>query len=655
MLQIKDLSFTIGTRQLLSGVSWIINPGRRIALIGPNGAGKTTLLKILYGDLEADEGEMTFPKGYQIGLLRQEEPAVELGSILTCVLQGHQEVVDIETEMEQVHRDLEAGDGDQEGLLQKLDVLQDKFQRLGGYRLEADAKAILSGLGFSENDFSRPMGDFSGGWRMRVHLARLLLQSPDLLLLDEPTNHLDIESLEWLEQYLRSFPGSIVLVSHDRFFIDRLAQEICELDRGKLTQYTGNYHDFEIQKAANEALLRKRYEEQKEERERIQRFIDRFRYKASKASQVQSRVKQLEKMEIIDVPPPARRMSFNIFVANSSYKDVLKIDNMSFTYDQDWVLQDVNLSIFRGQKIALVGINGAGKTTLTRLISQQLIPQQGRVELGERVAIGYYAQHQVDTLNLDRTILAEVGETAAETHRARLRDILGIFQFSNDDPEKKIRVLSGGEKARVSLAKMLLSPVNFLIMDEPTNHLDIASRTALEQALQVYDGTLLLISHDRYFLDKLVTRVIEIKDGHLKEFEGNYTDYLARREALSAAAPAPAATTVTETDNASTPRKVKTKEQKRQEAEARQAVSKQRNQLKKEIETCEGRISELESRKGEIEAKMADPATYQDGERAAALQREYAEVKSALESTFARWEEAQVAYEALLEGLEKDN
>lgn len=660
MLQIKDLHYSIGERNLLTGVNWIINPGKRVALIGPNGAGKTTLLRVIYGELEATAGTMQTPKGYRIGYLPQEEIALprsggfpEAGPILDSVLEGHSEIIAMESEMAEIHRRLENHPPDSPALLERLGALEERFQLSGGYRLEAEAKAILSGLGFKNYDFQRSLYEFSGGWRMRVYLARLLLQNPDLLLLDEPTNHLDLESLEWLEQYLRTFPGSMVIVSHDRFFIDRLAEEICELDRGRLTHYPGNYHFFEKEKALREEQLLKKWEEQRAERERVQRFIDRFRYKASKAVQVQSRIKQLEKMREIELPPPPpRRIHFKIRVETPSYKEALKIENMSFKYQRDWVLKNINLNVYRGQKLALVGVNGAGKTTLTRLIFGQLTPQQGSIRAGERVIMGYYAQHQVDTLNLNATIMEEVAAAASEAHRLQLRDILGLFQFSGQDPDKRIGVLSGGEKARVSLAKILLSPVNFLIMDEPTNHLDISSREALEDALQDYDGTFLLISHDRYFLDKLVNRVLELKDGRLREFEGNYSDYLDRREKEGVAAAPDHAGQPLEPTPPVPPAK-KSKDQKRQEAEARQTISRQRGQLKAEIEACESRIGELETQKESLEKLIADPKSYQNGEHVKSLRKDYAAVKQELETLLERWEKAQEAYETLLAEVKK--
>jgi len=449
---------------------------------------------------------------------------------------------------------------------------------MGGYLLEPTAKSILCGLGFSEADFSLPLSKFSGGWRMRAYLALLLVRKPDLLLLDEsPRTTWTIPSLEWLEQYLLSFKGSIVIVSHDRFFIDRLAQEIVELDRGKLTHYTGNYHFYEKQKKQQEELLIKKWKEQQVERARQERFINRFRYKNTKAAQVQSRVKQLKKMEEIDLAPPPQRIDFKLKVEVTSYKDVFILQNLFFKYDTEWVLKNINLNLYREDKVCLIGPNGAGKTTLARLIAGQLVPQQGAVHIGTRVSIGYYAQHQVDTLNLEAAVFQEVASTAANSHAPRIRDVLGIFQFRGEDVFKKIKVLSGGEKARVSLAKLLVSPVNVLIMDEPTNHLDKVSREALEQALSHYNGTLILVSHDRYFLDKLVNRVVEINNGNITEYDGNYSYYLEKRE------PAASLKFVSKTGKR-TPLVSggkKTREQKRLEAEARQAISKDLNRLKK--------------------------------------------------------------------------
>ncbi len=437
-----------------------------------------------------------------------------------------------------------------------------------------------------------------------------------------------------------------MLVSHDRFFIDRLAQEIAELSNGTLTHYSGNYHFYERKKKLTQEQLVKRYYEQKEERERLEKFINRFRYKATKAAQVQSRIKRLEKMETVELPETKKQIHFTIKADTQSYHDVLSVEQLWFRYDEPWVLKNISLNLYRGEKVALVGVNGAGKTTFTKLISGELQPQRGKLTLGQKVHVGYYAQHQVDALQLNHTILQEVGQAAAPSFSGNLRDILGVFQFSNQDADKRVGVLSGGEKARVSLAKILLSPSNFLIMDEPTNHLDLASKEALEQALSAYDGTLLLISHDRYFLDKLVHRVIEIKDGSLTEYSGDYSHYLNKRQSadLTAEPLKPDAPV----SSAAGAQSKKSKEQKQKEAAARQAISKQRNQLQTEIEETESRIEELETRKSDLEAQLALPETYQDAERTTRLQKEYDAVLKELPQLESRWETANEELEALL-------
>ena len=645
MLQIRDLHYEIADRKLLNGVDWIIQPGKRAALIGPNGAGKTTMLRILNGEIGEHHGSIIKPKEYKIGYLPQEEVSLGHGSVLQIVLKGQKEALEIENKLAELHDELNAPHANHEALLKQIGELEHRYDALDGYRLEADAKAILAGLGFREADYERPLAEFSGGWRMRVHLARLLLQKPDLLLMDEPTNHLDIPSLEWLENYLLDFQGSVVIVSHDRFFIDRLAEAIYELDRGKLESYAGNYHFFEREKGQRLELLRKKWEEQQAEREKQEKFINRFRYKNTKAKQVQSRVKQLEKMEIIELPPPPPKLNFEIKVNLPSYKDVLHLKEMSFRYDTDWVLRGINLSLYRGEKIAMVGVNGAGKTTMTRLIAKELAPQEGSVEIGERVTMGYYAQHQVDALNLEATIYDEVVSTAADGHRPRVRDILGLFQFRGDDIYKKIGVLSGGEKARVSLTKILLSPVNFLIMDEPTNHLDMMSKEALEHALAHYDGTLILISHDRYFLDKIVNRVVELQDAHMSQFAGNYSYYLEKRDGEPDIIVH--STSKAEVVSASK----RNKEQKRLEAEARQAISKERNRLRKLVNSLEGKIGKMEEKKDALEFDMARPETYEDSEKVVTLQKEHATLKKDLEDCYRQWEEAQLEMEELMEKL----
>lgn len=647
MLQARNLHYSIGDRELLACVDWNIQPGKRFALVGPNGSGKTTLLRILAGEIEPHAGSITKPRNYSIGYLPQEEIFLSKGSLLENALAGIPEIQGLEHRIHALHTALESDPGNDE-FLKKLGPLEQRYHDLGGYTIENAVKKILSGLGFEESRFHADFSELSGGWCMRVCMARLLLQNPDLLLLDEPTNHLDIPSMEWLEQYLLSYKGSIVVVSHDRFFIDRLSQEIFELDHGELTRYRGNYHFFEGQKKEKIRLLQKKQEEQATERDRITRFINKYRSDKRRAAQVQSRIKMLEKMETIELPPVPRRLDFSLQVETPGYKDVLSIEYLSFRYSQDWMLRDIDLHISRGEKIALVGINGAGKTTLSRLISQELKAQQGSLRLGKKVQVGFYTQHQIQALHPDNTVIDEVAATAATGLVPKIRQVLGIFQFGDDEIGKKIKVLSGGEKARVSLAKILLSPVNFLIMDEPTTHLDISAREALEEALGDYNGTLLLISHDRYFLDKLIGRVIELKDGCLNEYSGNYSYYLWKRNLES-----------NENEHGSdialplerhTSRR-KTKEQKRQEAETRQEVSRERNRLQEMIERIEREIEESEARFKKIEAKLADPATYKDGTDIARLNKEYTKLKRSIEESYDSWESHRLELEEILKRI----
>lgn len=650
MIQIQKLNYAIGERRLLDNVDWFVHTGSRFGLIGPNGAGKTTLLRILSAQLQADSGEIQKPRVYTIGYLPQESVTLSGLDILATTLEGLPQIGALETRIHNIQHRLQTNPNDQD-LLNSLGQLEHEFDSLGGYRIEDEAKIILGGLGFRQEDFSRSLAEFSGGWRMRVYLARLLIQHPDLLLLDEPSNHLDLPSLEWLEQYLTKFKGSLIIVSHDRYFLDRLIDSVAELEFGKLTVYTGKYHDYERQKATRQELLLKQYDEQQAELSQKQEFIERFRYKATKAKQVQSQIKKLDKVERIELPTASvQSIRFHIPLERESYKEVLKIKDMSFKYESDWVLQGISFDLYRGQKIALVGLNGAGKTTLTRLINQEFFPQEGLVTLGKRVEIGYYAQHQIDALPLEKTVYDAVADTAATSQRQKLRDVLGTFGFSGDTVEKQIGILSGGEKARVSLAKILLSPVNFLIMDEPTNHLDIRSKEALELALADYQGTLLLIAHDRYFLDKLVSRVVEIQDRSIRVYEGNYSDYTTKRAERATASRSTPQRASTELQ-ASGAGGRKNKEQKRLEAEARQAVSKERNRIENDIEILESDIEKAEAEKSELETRLGDPTNYNQAELAKDLQIRYKNTNRKLADLYAGWETAQARLEVLLEQL----
>ena len=466
--------------------------------------------------------------------------------------------------------------------------------------------------------------------------------------MDEPTNHLDLSSLEWLEDYLAGFEGSTIFVSHDRYFINRLAQEIAEIDNGKLTHYSGDLKFYQNQKSLNMEHLLQKAEQIKEEREKLERFINRFRYKATKAVQVQSRIKRLEKLEVVEIPKENKKIRFNIDLPIKSYKEVCSCSDVSFKYDYQWVFENANFHIYRGEKIALVGDNGEGKTTLTKLIFGQLRPQKGALKIGQNVKTGYYAQHQIDGLNINNTAIQESSLTVADSLRTRVRDILGVFQISGDDVDKKIGVLSGGEKARVSLAKILLSPVNFLIMDEPTNHLDTNSREALEEALQNYDGTTLLISHDRYFLDKLVTRVFELKNGKLIQYEGNYTDYLQYKK--SHIDQDNLTSTKDEITNKSATGK-NLKEKKKLEAELRQSISAKRKVMEQKISEIEIKIEALEAEKQEIENQLSKPEVFKNENKAKNYNQRYQQILPQLPELYKNWEKIIIKLETLLSSI----
>jgi len=651
MLQLNNLSYAFADFEILKDLNWVINPGKRIALIGKNGAGKTTLLRIINSTITGYNGNIIKPKEFTIGYLPQEEVVVGKGSLLVATLEGQKKLAEIESEMLQINGLLEDHNIEQSKqteLINKLGQLENKFSLFGGYRIEAEAKKILAGLGFKNEDFKRNLEEFSGGWQMRVYLAKILLQKPDLLLLDEPTNHLDFTSLEWLEDYLVSFEGSTVFVSHDRYFIKKLAQEIAEIENGNLTHYSGNIEFYQNKKSLVKEQLLHKAEHIREEREKLERFINRFRYKNTKAVQVQSRIKRLEKLEVVEIPKEQKKIQFKIDLPVKSYKEVCKSSEVSFKYDQQWVFENVNFNIYRGEKIALVGDNGEGKTTLTKLMSGILNPQKGDLKIGLNVKTGYYAQHQIDSLDINNTALKEVSLTAADSLRTKLRDVLGVFQISGDDVEKKIGVLSGGEKARVSLSKILLSPVNFLIMDEPTNHLDTNSREALEDALQSYEGTALLISHDRFFLDKLVSRVFELKDGQLKQYEGNYTDYLNYKKIHEQRVDSK--NNIEETKSKNTSVKI-LKEKKKKEAELRQSISRDRKKLEKQISHLESKIEQLENEKEEIESQLANPEIFKDENKAKTINTRYVELQNNLPELYEKWEKTQIDLEQLLESI----
>jgi len=647
MIQVEAIAKTYAGQPILRDLSWRIPDRERIGLAGPNGAGKTTLCRLLAGVEEPDEGRIVRPREATVGYLPQEAAGRPEGSVLTEVLAGFADVWQVEREMEEVAARLAAAAGvESVALTVRYGDLQHRFEALGGYRLETEAKAILSGLGFKPSEFARPLSEYSGGWRMRGMLARLLLQRPSLLLLDEPTNHLDIESLEWLESFLADYEGTVVIVSHDRYFLNRMVTSIAELVPSGLTVYPGDYDEYLVQRQARRELLEAQARNQAKRIAEIERFIERFRYQASKARQVQSRVKMLDRIDRVVVEDEARVIRFSFPQPPRTGRRVATLKGIHKAYGDNVVYAGVDFEVERGAKIALVGPNGAGKSTLLRMLAGVLPFDRGDRTLGAHVAVHYYAQHQLEALTPTSTVLEELERAAPELGQTRLRTILGTFLFSGDAVDKKISVLSGGEKARVALSKMLMRPAAFLCLDEPTNHLDLASREVLEGALAAFPGTIVFISHDRYFINRIATGIAEVTRGTLVSYLGGYDDYLdAKARAGSAALAAP---TLRARRPAPPPaRPEPTSRAARPEATKRTGkVAKDVRELRRRLEDVERQIHELEARLAEIGDRLGDPAFYADGERVRAVAAERKSAEEQVTWLMREWEQLSTALAA---------
>jgi ATP-binding cassette subfamily F protein 3 len=639
VIQVEGLAKGYGGQTVFRDVAWRISDRERIGLVGPNGAGKTTLCRILAGVETPDAGTVSRPRGSTVGYLPQEVAGAAAGSVLAEALSGFAAVWALEREMEDVAARLAAEPT--EALTARYGDLQHRFEAQGGYRLEASARAILTGLGFRADELARPLAEFSGGWRMRAALARLLLLRPSLLLLDEPTNHLDLESLAWLESFLAGYDGTVVVVSHDRYFLNRMVTSIAELDAEGLTVYPGDYDDFLVEREARRALAEARARNQAKRIAEVERFIERFRYKASKARQVQSRVKMLERMERLEVDGPGRRIRFAFPEPPRTGRRVAWLAGVHKAYGDNVVYAGVDFAVERGERVALVGDNGAGKSTLLRMLAGVLPFERGERGLGAHVAVHYYAQHQLEALDPARTVLEELTAAAPELTHGRLRGILGAFLFSGDAVDKQVAVLSGGEKARLALARMLVRPAALLCIDEPTNHLDLASREMLEGALAGFPGTIVFISHDRYFINRIATKIVEVAHGRLTTYLGRYDDFLEARAAadleargaagseMRAAAEAPGAgASRARAPRVAGPPPARATPGRAQPAAARRArPGAAVRELRRRIEEVERQIHALEARLQEIGAALGDPALYADGERvrAAATERKRAE------------------------------
>lgn len=653
MLTISGVSKSFGGRTLFEDVTLQVNRDNRMGLVGPNGAGKSTFLKLILGEESPDDGTIEFQRNTKVGYLPQESAPVGEETVLQIATAISPEIV-------RLQKALKAWEEDHLGEQEHEDDLHAKYDELGGYQLEPKAKKILAGLSFREKDFERPAKELSGGWVMRAHLARLLVQQPDLLILDEPTNHLDLESLIWFQDYLKSYDGAILMISHDREFLNQLVGHIIELRGGKAYRYRGNYEEFLVQREANEAQLIAAYKNQQKEIERLQLFADRFRAKASKASQAQSKLKQIDRMEKIELPDdPTAQIGFTFPQPQRSGHRVITMKDLHHAYGQNVIYRGVDFEATRGQRVVLVGPNGAGKSTLLKLLGAAMPIQQGERELGHNVKSGYYSQYRIEMLQPDRTVLEEALDTPQKVTEQFIRTLLGSFLFRGDDVFKPVKVLSGGEKSRLALVKLLLDPPNLLLMDEPTTHLDMPSIDALIYALQQFEGTLIFISHDVYFIKALSNHVVHVNAGVLTHYSGNYEYYLEKSKADSARAGLTAGGASGAAAKAAAKAKAKAeeqeddsisrKEQKRLEAQQRQARSDDRKKLQKAVEDLEKKIAQLETRQKELAADLEKPETYEKAGAAMAINRELAHVADDVEKAHKDWEAAAQKLEEFVE------
>ena len=534
MITLNHVQKQFGSKILFKDCSLQIGVRDRVGLIGPNGSGKTTLFRMILGEESIDEGEVLIAKGVKIGYLPQEVITLRGNTVLDEVLKSLTSITSLQDKMKILEEELSSIEDQkrQEKLAKEYGKLQERYTLLGGYGLEAEAKRILQGLGFKERDFDRETDELSGGWLMRIALAKILLQSPDLLLLDEPTNHLDLESLIWLEEFLIGYPGAMIIVSHDRVFLNHLIDRIAEIEAQKIDLYYGDYDHYLQEREARRQVLQATYKTQQRKIEQTERFIERFRAKNTKSSQVQSRIKMLEKVERIELPENRKEIRFHFPAPKRSGHKVVEVKNLHKSYGETAVYRGIDLTLYRGDKVALVGPNGAGKSTLLKILAGVLDYEKGEVIFGKDVTRAYFAQHQFDILRPENSVFEELLSVATDESQTELRTLLGTFLFSGDEIEKKVSVLSGGEKSRLILAKMLLKPANFLLFDEPTSHLDIPSRNVLEMALKQFQGTLCLITHDRHLINEITNKVIEIDTGVPHLYPGNYDYYLYKKRQI---------------------------------------------------------------------------------------------------------------------------
>jgi ATP-binding cassette subfamily F protein 3 len=662
---LSDVSLYFGARCIVDELDLRVADGDRIGLIGPNGSGKSTLLKLLSGEQVPDAGKIVLRNGARLGYLPQDLSIDGGKPLIEFVLASVPGRSELDAQLAQAEADLARVQGDKassaelEDLAERLGDLHERLGHFDEHFSEHEALRILSGLGFKEGDKQRDIGEFSGGWKMRAVLAALLFQLPDLLLLDEPTNHLDMPSVTWFSNFLARYRRAFVLISHDRDFLNEQIARVVSFEPEGVRQYAGNFERYLKQRAEESEILSNRAKNLSREREETQRFIDRFRAQANKAKAVQSRVKRLEKMESVDTFERARVMRIHFPPTERCSNDVLVGEGLGKSYGARKVLDQVDVRITRGQRIAIIGPNGAGKTTLLKILAGELAPDAGTFALGHHVKVGYFAQHHADTLHADSTPFTELSEVDANAGVTRVRTVLGAFLFSGDDVDKKIRVLSGGERARVALARMLLKPGNFLMMDEPTNHLDLASAESLAESLTDYDGTLLFVSHNRSFVKRLATQIWNLEEGKLEVYPGTLDEYMyAQRERQEAREHAddPSPTTAASADKQTAQERVNRgddKERKRREAELRAQRSKVLKPLKERLAQLEGKIEKLETQQKLVTEQLSDAAVYADAARRGKLLSDFEGAKRDLDKLTSQWEALTLeieAKEAALEG-----
>ena len=654
MLHLIDIAKSFGARSLFEGLSWHVGYGERIGLVGRNGVGKTTLFRLVTGELSPDTGEVITAKRARVGYLAQEaDGRFEGMSVVEAVLDAADELTRLESEKAELEASMAAAEEEEaRQLLPRYERVQARYEALGGYGAEADARRILAGLGFRERDQSRPVHELSGGWGMRVSLARLLVSRPDLLLLDEPTNHLDLEALLWFEGFLASYPGSVVIISHDRWLLNRVVTHVAELTPRGIDVYTGDYDRFLAERAERRELVAAAARNQQRHIAQNERFIERFRAKNTKAKAVQSRIKALERLDRIEAPEDDdSTIRFRFPQPPRSGKDVAVAEGVAKRYGALTVYSSLDFSLQRGQRVALVGPNGAGKSTLLKLLAGEVAADSGELRLGYHVDRAYFAQHQLDVLDPGRTVLAELEAVADVDTYPMCRSLLGAFQFTGDDVTKQVQVLSGGEKARLALARMLLRPSNLLLLDEPTNHLDMQSRGMLEQALGAFDGTLVVISHDRHFINVVANEVWEVVGGEIRRFPGDFDDYqhkkrLLGEELLARGAATPTDPAAEADDDAGPRRSVRdARDRKRREAELRNAHHRRVAPAKRELAAVEERVSAVEEELAGLEARMIEPDFFDDADEMRRVYGRKAALEAEQEELLTRWEELGVHLE----------